>query len=124
MSTPIPEQQLRAFLAVARCGSFTRAAETLAYSQPAISLHVKALESMLGQRLFERCGHRVQLTCFGEQLHQVAVEVLNGLEALGTRLWMAVDELSAAGVDRVAPVPGGVLDEGTGDGTVWLVPRT
>jgi DNA-binding transcriptional LysR family regulator len=105
MTAAIPEQQLRAFLAVVECGSFTRAAETLAYSQPAISLHVKALESMLGQRLFERCGHRVRLTCFGEQLYAVAVEIVSGLEALRAQLWAAVAELSPAADPAVSPYP-------------------
>ena len=49
-------RQLEAFLAVARAGSFRRAAEGVHLSQPALSQHVGELERGLGARLFERRG--------------------------------------------------------------------
>ena len=51
--------QLRAFNAVARHGSFSKAAEALAVTQPALSLQVKALEEAYGVKLLERTGRRV-----------------------------------------------------------------
>lgn len=60
--------QLRAFDAVAREGSFTRAAEKLFITQPAITGHVKALESHYQVRLVRRGAGRVSLTEEGEHL--------------------------------------------------------
>ena len=53
--------QLRAFVAVARERSFTRAAETLATSQPSISLLIKQLETALGLKLFDRTTKELHL---------------------------------------------------------------
>jgi len=47
---------LRAFIEVARCNSFTRAADTLCLTQSAVSKQVQALEEQLGCRLFVRSG--------------------------------------------------------------------
>jgi DNA-binding transcriptional LysR family regulator len=54
--------QLRAFDAVAREGSFTRAAERLFISQPAVTGHVKALEEHYQITLLRRTARRVELT--------------------------------------------------------------
>ena len=54
--------QLRAFDAVAREGSFTRAAERLCISQPAVTGHVKALEEHYQVTLFRRTARRIELT--------------------------------------------------------------
>ena len=50
------------FRAVARHESFTRAAEELFISQPAVSAHVRELERHYGVELFEPVGRRVRLT--------------------------------------------------------------
>ena len=50
--------RLRVFLAAARTLSFTRAAEELFISQPAVSKHVSALETAYGVTLFNRSGSR------------------------------------------------------------------
>lgn len=62
-------EQLRFFHAVAERGSFTRAAEELLLTQPAVSNQISHLEEELGQKLFERQGRRVQLTRAGEVLY-------------------------------------------------------
>jgi DNA-binding transcriptional LysR family regulator len=67
--------------AVARHGSFTRAAETLHLTQPAVSLHVRELESVLGRPLLERVGKRVSATTAGEILMQHASRAFAELEA-------------------------------------------
>jgi DNA-binding transcriptional LysR family regulator len=53
---------LRAFVAVAEAASFSRAAERMFMTQPAISKRIAALEADLGVSLFDRLGRRVQLT--------------------------------------------------------------
>jgi DNA-binding transcriptional LysR family regulator len=63
-------RQLEVFLAVARAGSFRRAAERAHLSQPALSQHVGELERGLGTRLFERRGRTVALTEAGRILEE------------------------------------------------------
>lgn len=60
--------QLRAFDAVARAGSFSRAAQMLGVSQPAISLQVAALERAYRTDLILRSGSQLSLTPEGEAL--------------------------------------------------------
>lgn len=60
--------QLRTFVAVAREGSITRAADRLYLSQPAVSAHIKAIEETLGLTLFERTPRGMSLTGDGERL--------------------------------------------------------
>lgn len=72
--------QLRSFFAVAREGSFTRAAESLHVSQPTITTQVRFLEESYKVELFHRRGRRVQLTVMGEQLMQLAQQIFS-LEA-------------------------------------------
>src|ERR1700758_707815 len=58
--------QIRYFCAVAKTGSFTRAAEREHVAQPSLSQQVRKLEDELGARLFDRLGRSVRLTSFGE----------------------------------------------------------
>jgi DNA-binding transcriptional LysR family regulator len=78
--------QLRGFVTVARTGSFTRAAEELFLSQPALSLQVKALEKSLGQPLFERHGRRILLTPAGRILLRQANHILELVEQADTEI--------------------------------------
>src|SRR3990167_1484343 len=68
MSMAVSNAQLRAFHAVAQQGSFTRAAERLFLSQPAVSDQVRKLEEQFGVLLFHRTKRSVRLTELGEQL--------------------------------------------------------
>lgn len=63
--------QLKAFDMVAREGSFSRAAEQLGLTQPALTIQVKALEEAYGVRLFDRARRRVVLTEDGRGLFDV-----------------------------------------------------
>lgn len=64
--------QLKAFHAVAVHGSFSRAAERLALTQPAISDHVRKLEDTYGVQLFNRAATGVTLTGMGRKLFAIA----------------------------------------------------
>ncbi|MGB2818811.1 MAG: LysR family transcriptional regulator [Burkholderiaceae bacterium] len=68
--------QIRAFVAVAEGGHLTRAAERLHVSQPALSGQIKALESRLDLKLFERAPSGMVLTSAGKQLLPLALEAL------------------------------------------------
>jgi len=72
----LPPNQLRTFLAVARRLSFTRAAEELHLTQPAVSTHIRKLERAVGSVLFEQIGRRVTLTATGQVLYRYAERVL------------------------------------------------
>lgn len=73
-------RHLRAFAAVARHGGFTRAAERLHSTQPALTLLVRQLEESLGARLFDRTTRNVQLTATGAQLLPAVERLLADLD--------------------------------------------
>src|ERR1700759_4605384 len=58
-------EQLRTFLEVSRLKSFSRAAEKLGVTQPAISAQIRSLENEAGARLFDRDGGKVTFTAAG-----------------------------------------------------------
>ncbi|GLZ00208.1 LysR family transcriptional regulator [Actinoplanes sp. NBRC 103695] len=74
-------RQLEVFAAVARAGSFTRAAGELHLVQSAVSATVAALETDLGERLFDRTTRRVQLTAAGQALLPRATAILDSFQA-------------------------------------------
>lgn len=61
------------FLAVCRSMNFTRAAEELHITQPAVSQHIRYLEKSYGVKLFDYQGKRLSLTAAGEALFSAAV---------------------------------------------------
>lgn len=65
---PVTLNQLRAFLAATRLGSFTAAADELAVTQAAVSELVRRMEDEYGQPLFTRGARRLVLTAAGEEL--------------------------------------------------------
>jgi LysR family hydrogen peroxide-inducible transcriptional activator len=73
-------KQLRYFLAVARAGSFVKAAEAEGVAQPSLSQMIKKLEIDLGVPLFDRLGRTVRLTAHGEALVPHAEAVLREIE--------------------------------------------
>ncbi len=80
--------QIEAFVAVARCGSFAKAAASLFLTQPSVSARVQRLEHALGQRMFERTGRGARLTRagavflpFAERLLKTVVEGRQALDA-------------------------------------------
>lgn len=73
-------RQIRSFLAVARCGSFTQAAQLLHLSQPALTIHIKQLETALGLKLFDRSTHHVRLTHAGTSFVPVIGKIVGEFE--------------------------------------------
>ncbi|HYP84407.1 LysR family transcriptional regulator [Variovorax sp.] len=104
--------QLRHLVALADSGSFSRTAERLFISQPALSRSIRALESELGQALFDRVGRRSELTAAGRELLIRARQIVAD-----------ADELQDTG-RRMARGEAGVLriGMGSGPGAVLMTP--
>ncbi|MEZ5604100.1 MAG: LysR family transcriptional regulator [Burkholderiaceae bacterium] len=75
-------RQLRAFVAVARSGSFTLAAENLFVTQSALSGLVRELEQSLGLRLIDRSTRRIHLSDVGRDLFPLVEKILNDLDGV------------------------------------------
>ncbi|MFN4998269.1 MAG: LysR family transcriptional regulator [Betaproteobacteria bacterium] len=72
-------RQIRIFSAAARHLSFSRAAEEMHLSAPAVSMQIKELEEELGSALFLRSGRKVALTSAGDTFRVHADKVLSAL---------------------------------------------
>ncbi len=72
--------KLKAFYTVAMLGSFSRAAEKLFFTQPAISSQIKELENEYNTTLFERIGRNIRLTEEGKALLPYAESILKSFE--------------------------------------------
>jgi len=106
-------QNLTAFICVSERNSFSKAAEQLFITQPAVSKRISALEKELNIRLFDRIGKSVQLTEAGEALLPSALRILAELEdskrAIGNLNEKVGGKLSIAtshhiGLHRLPPV--------------------
>src|SRR5690349_17880238 len=73
--------QLRYVVAVARAGTFSRAAEQCHVSQPSLSQQIMKLEDELGERLFDRLKREARLTAAGEAFLHRAVRILEEVDA-------------------------------------------
>ena len=102
---------LRAFVAVAETGSFTRAAGHLGRVQSAVSMQVKRLEEIADSRLFDRSRRRVALSEDGEVLLGYARRMLSLNEAALTDLGQAAFEgrLRLGAADTAAYFLAGIL---------------
>lgn len=72
-------RQLHAFIAVAKLGSFTEAANSLHVTQSALSSLIKELEKTLGVRLFDRGTRHVELSDIGREFFPLAGKVVDDL---------------------------------------------
>ena len=68
--------QLEVFVRVADRQSFSRAAEDLLLTQPAVSMQIKTLERAVGLPLIDHAGKRIQLTEAGQELYNRATQIL------------------------------------------------
>ena len=82
-------RQLETFATVARLGSFSRAAEALHLTQPAVSIQVWQITETIGLPLFEQSGREIRLTAAGQELLRTARE----LDDSWNRFESAVDAL-------------------------------
>ena len=102
---------LRTLQEIAKRGSFSRAAEYLHLSQPAVSLHIRLLEERVGLPLLERVGKRAFPTPAGELLLEHAARVFHELDA------------AAEALGRLRGVVSGRIRVGTGaTASIHLLP--
>lgn len=74
------------FLALCRIRNYTRTAESLHLTQPAVTQHIKALEACYGSRLFTYADKKLSLTAQGELLYKFASTVAADRDALAQRM--------------------------------------
>lgn len=104
--------QLKTFMEVAKLGSFSRAAEKVLRSQPAVSAQIRLLEQEYGQKLFDRNTKSVRLTPAGE----VVLDYARQLLALRTTSVQAAADWNG--------VPTGTLSIGANEGTfLYVLPQ-
>ena len=72
-------RQLEVFEAIARLGSFTRAAEELHLTQPTVSMQIRKLTDTVGLPLFEQIGKRIYLADAGKALQVTCSEIFESL---------------------------------------------
>lgn len=75
-------KNLSTLIQVAELASFTRAAEKLGYSQPAVSSQIRQLEEELGVTLFDRINHTITLTSHGKEVLEAAYDIRSRLSKL------------------------------------------
>lgn len=71
---------LRYFVTLARIRQYTKAAEELCITQPSLSHAISQMEKELGVKLFEKNGHKITLTQFGEEFFSYAEKTLDVLD--------------------------------------------
>jgi len=71
------DRRLQVFHTVARLLSFTKAAETLHMTQPAVTFQIRQLEEHFNTRLFDRTHNRISLTAAGERVFEYAERIIS-----------------------------------------------
>lgn len=110
-------RKLRHFVAIARLQSFSRAANTLNITQPALSRSIKSLEAQYATRLFDRSRAGVHLTAKGQELSNLAKELLQAAESVEQHFLDAGSGAKGNLAFGMAPLPAKIF-------LPQLVPRT
>ncbi|VAW81623.1 Transcriptional regulator, LysR family [hydrothermal vent metagenome] len=90
------DRRLQVFHTVARLLSFTKAAETLHMTQPAVTFQVRQLEEHFNTRLFDRTHNRISLTEAGKQVFRVAAKIFLHYEEMEDAVCQVTGEISGA----------------------------
>ena len=104
--------QLRHLLSLAQTGSFSKSADAMFLTQPALSRSIRALELELGQPLFDRIGRRSEATPFGREV-----------VARAGQLVAAADDLRDSGAQMALGAVGTLrIGMGSGPGAMLMTP--
>jgi len=90
------DRRLQVFHTVARLLSFTKAAETLHMTQPAVTFQVRQLEEHFNTRLFDRTHNRISLTEAGKQVYRVADKIFVHYDEMEDAVRQVTGEISGA----------------------------
>lgn len=102
-------KNLRTFIQVAELGSFTKAAQRLGFSQPAVTFQIRQLETELDVQLFERVRHTVTLTRQGQEVLEYAYQITQLTQTLACDLRTpgeVTGHIHIAMADSLAPLLG------------------
>lgn len=98
-------RHLRYFVAITEAGNFSRAADKLLISQPALSAQIKLLEKELDAKLFDRVGRRITITEYGELLltyaRKILLEISEAKEAISELQGLVKGKLTIGVVQTV-----------------------
>ena len=104
--------QLRHLISLAQTGSFSKSALALFLTQPALSRSIRALESELGQPLFDRIGRHSEVTPFGREVVERARQLVQ-----------AADDLCESGQQLALGMAGSLrIGLGSGPGALLMTP--
>ena len=104
--------QLRHLVSLAQTGSFSKSAEALFLTQPALSRSIRALEVEIGQPLFDRIGRRSEVTPFGREVVGRARQLV-----------LAADDLLDIGPQAARGLAGSLrIGLGSGPGAMLMTP--
>ncbi len=105
----IETRQLKIFITVYKSGSFTKAAEQLSTSQPAVSEQIKTLEKKLGCRLFDRLGRTIKPTRKAEILYPKAQSILEDIKNVEDELLLEDQNVSGELTIGASTIPGAYI---------------
>ena len=104
--------QLRHLISLAQTGSFSKSAVALFLTQPALSRSIRALETELGQPLFDRIGRHSEVTPFGREVVERARQLVH-----------AADDLRESGQQSARGMAGSLrIGLGSGPGAMLMTP--
>ena len=104
--------QLRHLISLAQTGSFSKSAVAVFLTQPALSRSIRALETELGQPLFDRIGRHSEVTPFGREVVERARQLV-----------LAADDLRESGQQLARGMAGSLrIGLGSGPGALLMTP--
>ncbi|BBN59180.1 LysR family transcriptional regulator [Hydrogenovibrio marinus] len=90
------DRRLQVFYTVAKVLSFTKAAETLHMTQPAVTFQVKQLEEFFNTRLFDRTHNKISLTDAGKIVYDYAEKILDHYEKMNSEVRELTGEVTGS----------------------------
>ena len=108
-------RNIKSFLKIAECGSFSQAATLLGYAQSTITFQIQQLEEELGYSLFERIGRKNTLTSYGESFLPLARQMINLSEEMHT--------ISKNSKDVAGTIHVGIVESLFASGLVTIFPK-
>ena len=108
------DPKLHTFLLLVQCQSTTRCAELLHLTQPAVSQHIKALETAYGVKLFVKEGRRLVLTPQGQRLAQLCRRLADQYPELDRQTLLAGALFHDFG--KIREFSGGIANDYTDEG--------